>query len=167
MSRIQAFLAIPCILSLSASDPSSSQQQILRAQYAWGYSGFDGQGKGDLSLLIEPQNGRLIAEIHGMGERLAMIEGNKAQGYNLQIPRQSIDKKGLSFSDLPLPLLSRLGDVDGLYRFLQCGVFEGVKVTRKDAQGPLKMRYRGYDDKKREYMVWLERTRFERGNNKL
>ncbi len=164
MNHFLLFATLPCLVSLCASETRDVQAQPLRAQYVWGYSGLDGQGKGDLSLLIEPASGRLIAEIHGMGERLAMIEGDQAQGYHVQIPRQAVDRKGLPFSSLPLPLLARLGDVKGLYRFLHTGNLEGVKVTRKDAQGPLKMRYRGFDEQKREYMVWLERKRFEMGN---
>jgi hypothetical protein len=44
---------------------------------------------------------------------------------------------------------------------LTTGAGAGVKVTRRDASGPVKLRYLGADDKGREIMVWLTRTRWE------
>jgi hypothetical protein len=57
-----------------------------------------------------------------------------------------------------------VGSVDALYRLLTEGSGAGVKVTRRDASGPVKLRYQGSDDKGREIMVWLARTRWELQN---
>lgn len=63
----------------------------VRAQYGWGYSGSGGEGTGTLNLLMEPISGRLVAELHGLGERLLLLEGDRATGYHLQVPgRNSI-----------------------------------------------------------------------------
>ena len=135
--------------------------QALRAQYGWGYAGSDGEGKGTLSLLLEPATGKTVLEIHGLGERLVFLSGNKSTGYRVQIPRQHIDETAPNLGALPLPFLPELGTTDGLYRLVTEGVGTGVKVTRKDAKGPVKLRYTGKDDKGHEIMVWLERTRWE------
>ncbi|NTV74993.1 MAG: hypothetical protein HGA66_12395, partial [Holophaga sp.] len=39
----------------------------------------------------------------------------------------------------------------------------GVKVTSRDKDGPVKMRYQGVDENGKELTVWLTRTRWERG----
>ena len=133
----------------------------LRAQYGWGYAGADGEGKGTLSVLLEPSSGRLVLEIHGLGERLVFLSGDRATGYRVQVPRREVDEIAPGLDRLPLPFLPQLGTVEGLYRFLAQGEGKGVKVTKKDAKGPVKLRYTGEDDRGREVMVWLTRTRWE------
>lgn len=131
----------------------------LRAQYGWGYAGSDGEGKGTLSLLLEPTTGKIVLEIHGLGERLVFLTGDRASGYRVQIPRQHVDEKATALAALPLPFFPQIGSCEGLYRLVTEGA--GVKVTRKDAKGPVKLRYSGKDDQGHEIMVWLERTRWE------
>lgn len=151
------FLFIPAQL---AQTPQPAPQP-LRAQYGWGYAGADGEGKGTLSLLLDPATGRVVLEIHGLGERLVFLTGDRASGYRVQIPRQNVDARSASLGALPLPFLPQLGSCEGLHRLLTEGGGAGVKVTRKDAKGPVKLRYAGKDDRGREVMVWLERTRWE------
>ena len=141
--------------------PAPAPKPLLRAQYQWGYVGADGQGKGTLSVLIDPATGRTVLELQGLGERLMLLDGDSSAGYRVQIPRQKLDEKAATLAALPLPFFPQLGSPDGLYRMLADGTGTGVKVTRKDAKGPVKLRYQGNDDKGREVMVWLERTRWE------
>jgi hypothetical protein len=137
---------------------------LLRAQYQWGYAGADGQGKGTLSVLLQPATGRTVLELQGLGERLMLLEGDRATGYRVQIPRQKLDERAATLGAVPLPFLPQVGSPDTLYQMLTTGAGAGVKVTRKDAQGPVKLRYQGTDAKGREVMVWLERTRWELAN---
>lgn len=133
----------------------------IRAQYGWGYVGPEGEGKGSLSVLLEPASGRVVLEIHGLGERLVLLTGDRAGGYRVQIPRQHLDDHAATLAGLPLPFLPQVGSCEGLYRLLAEGGGPGVKVGRKDAQGPVKLSYTGKDDKGHEVMVWLNRTRWE------
>ena len=143
--------------------PAPAAKPLLRAQYRWGYAGADGQGKGVLSVLLEPATGRTVLELQGLGERLMLLEGDSAGGYRVRIPRQDLDERAAALGDIPLPFFPQLGTADALYRMLAEGAGTGVKVTKKDDQGPVKMRYQGADAKGREVMVWLERTRWELG----
>ena len=136
---------------------------ILRAQYGWGYAGADGQGKGTLNVLIEPIAGRLVLELQGLGERLMLVEGTTQEGYHIQIPRQKLDQRAPALSALPVPFFPQLGSPAALQRLLAEGTGPGVKVTKKDKLGPVKLRYEGVDDQGREVMVWLQRTRWEPG----
>jgi hypothetical protein len=152
------FLAFP---SLPAQAAEPAAMPPIRAQYGWGYAAADGEGKGTLSLLMEPNSGKLVLEIHGMGERLVLLTGDRSGGYHILIPRQNVDETAPSLGALPLPFLPQVGSCEGLYRLLTQGEGPGVKVTRRDASGPVKLRYTGKDDKGREILVWLERTRWE------
>lgn len=134
---------------------------LLRAQDQWGYAGVDGQGKGDLSVLLEPATGRAVLELQGLGERLMLLQGDRAAGYRVQIPRQKIDTSAATLAEVPLPFLPQMGSVDALYQLLADGVGPGVKVTRRDNLGPVKLSYKGADDKGKEVLVWLTRTRWE------
>ena len=134
---------------------------LLRAQYQWGYSGAAGQGKGQLNVLLAPATGRAVLELQGLGERLVLLEGDSAGGYRVQIPRQKVDASAATLAGVPLPFLPRLGSVDALYRLLSEGVGAGVKVTKRDTLGPVKLAYQGTDDKGKEVLVWLTRTRWE------
>lgn len=143
--------------------PAPAVPANLRAQYAWGYAGADGQGKGTLNVLLESASGRTILELQGLGERLMLLQGDSSSGYRVQVPRQKIDASAPTLASVPLPFLPQVGSVDALYRMLCEGTGTGVKVTRRDKQGPVKLSYKGADDKGREILVWLTRTRWELG----
>lgn len=134
----------------------------LRAQYAWGYAGAEGTGKGTLAVLLEPATGHVVLELHGLGERLVLLTGRTGQGFRVQIPRQQVDTTASTLGGLPLPFLPAVGSPEGLRALLEEGKGPGVKVTKKDASGPKKLRYDGKDERGREVTVWLERQRWER-----
>jgi hypothetical protein len=75
-----------------------------------------------------------------------------------------VDQRAPSLAGLSLPFLPRLGSPEGIHRLLTQGDAPGVKVTKKDAKGPVKMRYDGKDEEGRELTVWLARTRWEPGS---
>jgi hypothetical protein len=144
-----------------AAVPATASAPALKAQYQWGYAGADGQGKGDLAVQLDPASGQAILELQGLGERLMLLKGDTATGYRVQIPRQKIDASAPTLAAVPLPFFPQVGSVDALYQLLTEGAGAGVKVTRRDKLGPVKMTYKGNDDKGREIMVWLTRTRWE------
>lgn len=143
--------------SLSAPAPAAP----IRAQYGWGYAGPDGEGVGTLSLLMEAASGRLILELHAPGERLLLLEGDRTSGYRLQVPRQKLDQRAVSLSQLPLPFLPQVPSVEALLRLLRTGEGTGVSVLKKDAHGPLKLHWRGKDARGKDEQVWLDRKRWE------
>jgi hypothetical protein len=138
---------------------------LIRAQYQWGYAGADGQGKGTLNVLLDPGPGRTVLELQGLGDRLMLLEGDRATGYRVQIPRQKIDASAPTLDAVPLPFFPQLGGVDALYQLLVDGTGAGVTVTKRDKSGPVKLKYQGKDDRGKEVMVWLTRTRWEPQNN--
>lgn len=133
----------------------------LRAQYGWGYAGPEGEGVGLLSLLLEPGSGRLVVELHGLGERLLLVEGDRRSGYRVQVPRQKLDQQAGSLAELPLPFLPQVTTVEALLQCLQTGEAPGVAVRKRDALGPLKLHWQGRDAKGRNEQVWLDRKRWE------
>jgi len=141
--------------------PQVAPKPVIRAQYAWGYSGMDGEGSGTLSVLVEPQNGRVVLELHGLGERLMLLTGDRSAGYHVQIPRQELDKTFSDFGALPLPFLPQLGSAQALHALLTEGAAPGVKVRKRDQKGPLKLRYTGHDEHGKDVTVWMDRTRWE------
>lgn len=141
--------------------PPAPAPTAYRAQYAWGYAGIDGEGRGTLSLQWDPTSEAVVLELHGLGERLLLLTGNRASGYHLQIPRQGVDTQSASFRDLPLPFLPSLGDVKALHRLLTQGEGPGVQASRFDASGPRNLRYRGQDERGHDVTVWLTRKRWE------
>lgn len=135
--------------------------ELVRAQYGWGYSGPEGEGTGTLNLLMEPGSGRLVAELHGLGERLLLLEGDRASGYRLQVPRQKLDQRAATLAELPLPFLPQVGSVEALLRLLKAGEGPGVSVLKKDATGPRKLHWQGRDPRGKGEQVWLDRKRWE------
>ena len=133
----------------------------VRAQYGWGYTGADGEGVGTLNLLMEPGTGRLVVELHGLGERLLLLEGDRTVGYRLQVPRQKLDRRATTLAELPLPFLPHVPSVEALLSLLRTGEGPGVSVLKKDAAGPLKLHWQGKDPKGRDEQVWLDRKRWE------
>lgn len=154
--------ALPPLLAASAL-VAQAPAPLVRAQYDWGFASPDGQGKGTLSVLVDPATGRTVLELQGLGERLLLLEGSPASGFHLLIPRREVDQRAASLASLPLPFLPRLGSPEGVYRLLTEGRADGVKVTKRDTKGPVKMRYDGKDDQGKEITVWLSRTRWEPG----
>lgn len=151
----------PVQAAAQAAIPAPAPRPLLRAQYQWGYAGADGQGKGTLNVLLDPASGKAVLELQGLGERLMLLEGDRAGGYRVQIPRQKIDASAPTLTAVPLPFLPQVGNVDALYQLLAEGTGAGVKVTKRDRSGPVKLKYQGNDDRGREIMVWLTRTRWE------
>lgn len=145
---------------IEAASPSP-----LKARYDWGYLGSDGEGRGTFDVLVERASGRVVLELHGLGERMVFLQGDSSQGYRLQIPRHKVDQVEASLKDLDLPFLPQLGSVEALLRLLREGVGPGVSLTKRDAQGPLKMRYEGKDPAGKAVKVWLTRQRFEPGTD--
>ncbi len=141
----------------AAQEIPAPKTEILRAQYGWGYLGNDGEGKGTLAVLVEATTGRVVLELHGLGERLMLLEGDRAQGYRVRIPRQKLDETSARLGDLPLPFLPQLGTSEALQELILRGTGPGVKVTKQDAKGPLKLKYQGKDDLGKEVQVWLTR----------
>jgi hypothetical protein len=137
------------------------RKETLRAKYAWGYSGMEGEGQGTLNILMETGSGKVVIELYGLAERLVYLEGDKSTGYRIQIPRRELDLKAASFGELPLPFLPQLGSAENLYKLLTEGSGPGVKVTKRDGKGPVKLRYSGQDERGKDVMVWLQRTRWE------
>jgi hypothetical protein len=160
-AQAPAQMPVPVPSAAPPAPPAPAAKPLLKAQYQWGYAGADGQGKGDLSVLLDPATGRAILELQGLGERLMLLEGSTAAGYRVQIPRQKIDTSAPTLAAVPLPFFPQVGSVDALYQLLSDGAGAGVKVTHRDKLGPVKLRYQGTDDKGREVMVWLARTRWE------
>ncbi len=156
--RLVASAPTPAAVITPANDLPSAP---LRAQYSWGYLGDDGEGKGTFSVLVNSSDGRVVLELHGLGERLMLLEGNSLSGYRVQIPRQKLDQTVSSLSELPLPFLPQIGTVEALRALILDGKGPGVKVTKKDPKGPLKLKYDGKDDRGKDVQVWLERTRIE------
>jgi hypothetical protein len=149
--------APPSAPALTAPAPAAP----IRAQYGWGYAGADGEGVGTLSLLMEPASGRLVLELHAPGERLVLLEGDNATGYRLQVPRRQLDQRAPFLAQLPLPFLPQVPSVAALLRLLRTGEGAGVSVQKKDAMGPLKLRWQGKDPRGKDEQVWLERKRWE------
>jgi hypothetical protein len=133
----------------------------VRAQYGWGYEGPDGEGTGTLSVLVDAATGKLVLELHGLGERLLLLEGDRAAGYRVQVPRQKLDRRSPTLAGLPLPFLPEVASPEALLKLLRTGEGAGVNVTKGDAQGPVKLHWRGEDAKGREEQVWLDRKRWE------
>jgi len=137
--------------------------QPIRAQYGWGYDGPGGEGVGTLSLLMDTASGRLILELHAPGERLLLLEGDRSSGFHLQVPRQKIDQRAATLGQLSLPLLPQVASVEALLKLLRTGEGPGVSVMKRDAQGPLKLHWRGKDARGKDEQVWLDRKRWEEG----
>ena len=152
-----AFWVLPARVEAPPSSP-------LKARYDWGYLGADGEGRGTFDVLVDPASGRLVLELHGLGERMVLLQGDAAQGYRLQIPRHKVDQLEHSLKDLDLPFLPQLGSVEALLKLLRQGLGPGVRVTKQDALGPKKMRYEGKDPEGKAVKVWLSRERFEPGS---
>jgi hypothetical protein len=134
----------------------------VRAQYGWSFEAAEANGSGTLSLLMEPASGRLVLEIHSYGERLALLSGDAASGYRLQLPKEQKDLTRPSLAELPLPFLPEVKSVDALLRALEKGEGSGLAVLKaKEGEPPLKLRYKCLDEKGETVLLWLTRKRWE------
>jgi hypothetical protein len=147
-------LVPPALLQQDAPTPPAAP---LRASYGWGYVGPEGEGTGTLNVLVDRTTGKVVMELHGLGERLLILEGDRASGYRVQIPRDKVDTRGATLADLPLPFLPAVGSPEALLRLMMEGAGPGISVQKKDAKGPVKMHYQGKDPKGRPEEVWLTR----------
>ena len=148
----------------AAQEAPAPKIEIIRAQYTWGYLGNDGEGKGTLAVLVDATTGHVVLELHGLGERLMLLEGDRIKGYRVQIPRQKLDETAPKLDELPLPFLPQISTPEALRNLITSGTGAGVKITKKDAKGPVKLKYQGKDDLGKEVQVWLQRTRIETGD---
>ena len=148
----------------AAQEAPAPKIEIIRAQYTWGYLGNDGDGKGTLAVLVDATTGHVVLELHGLGERLMLLEGDRIKGYRVQIPRQKLDETAPKLDELPLPFLPQISTPEALRNLITSGTGAGVKITKKDAKGPVKLKYQGKDDRGKEVQVWLQRTRIETGD---
>ena len=57
--------------------------------------------------------------------------------------------------------LNKFINQDALHKLLTEGSGPGVKVTKRDGKGPVKLRYSGQDERGKDVMVWLQRTRWD------
>lgn len=133
----------------------------VRAQYKWSFAGAKQSGSGSLVVLMEPASGKLTLEVFSFGERIAFVDGDAAMGYRLLLPKQEIDRVAPALADLPLPFLPQAGSVDALARALALGEGAGLSVGKRDAAGPVKLRYEGQDDAGAPIEVSLTRKRWE------
>lgn len=157
---VQLLATQPPNVPPTAPDQTTTRT-VLKAQYAWGYSGMEGEGKGTLTILIEPSTEKVVLELYGLGERLMFLTGDRVGGYRVLIPRRDLDLKGATFGELPLPFLPQLGSAEALHKLLTEGGGPGVKVAKRDGKGPVKLRYSGQDERGKDVMVWLQRTRWD------
>ncbi len=146
------FPMLPTLAPPSIQEPAPAP---FRALYGWGYLGAEGEGQGTLAVLIESHTGKVVLELHGLGERLLLLTGDAASGYHVQVPRQKLDARAATLAGLPLPFLPQVGSAEAFKALLTEGRGAGVKVTQRGALGPLKLHYTGKDPQGREEQVWL------------
>ena len=77
------------------------------------------------------------------------------------MPRQNVDQRAGNLAALPLPFLPQVASVEQLDRLLRTGAGPGITVTKQDAQGPVKLTWKGRDLKGKEEQVWLDRKKWE------
>lgn len=133
----------------------------VKAQYKWSFRGATESGSGSLTLRLEPASGKLVLEVFTYGDRLALVDGDGASGYQLVLPKEKVDRTVPSLADLPLPFLPQAGSVEALARALALGEGEGLSVEKRDGQGPVKLRYAGQDEAGKPVEVRLTRKRWE------
>ena len=133
----------------------------LRAEYKWSFRGAQESGSGSLVLLLEPASGKLVLEVFSYGERLALVDGDAAAGYQVVLPRQNLNRTVPTLAELPLPFLPQAGSAETLARALATGEGEGLAVEARDAQGPRKLRFHGQDDAGAAIEVQLTRKQWK------
>jgi hypothetical protein len=156
-----ALTILPALLLFLPALAAQPQPQAFRAMYDWGFSSPSGEGKGTLAVLVDTSIGKVVVELHAIGERLVLLEGDGERGYRLLIPRNGIDESSPALGDLHIPFLPTLNDTADLVRLLLDGAGPGIKASRRDSKGPKRLRWDGKDHRNEPCTVWLKRTRFE------
>ena len=133
----------------------------LKAEYKWSFRGAADSGSGTLALRLEPASGKLVLEVFSFGDRLALVDGDSADGYQVVLPKEQVNRTVPGLADLPLPFLPQSGSVEALARALADGEGEGLSVEKRDTRGPVKLRYTGRDNAGRPVEVQLIRKRWE------
>ena len=133
----------------------------LRAQYKWSFRGAKDSGSGTLALRLELSGGKLVLEVFTYGDRLALVDGDAAGGYQLVLPKEKVNRTVPALAELPLPFLPQAGSVEALARALANGEGEGLSVEKRDERGPIKLRYAGRDSEGNPVEVVLTRKRWE------
>jgi hypothetical protein len=133
----------------------------LKAQYKWSFRGAKDSGSGTLALRLEPVGGKLVLEVFTYGDRLALVDGDSAGGYQLVLPKEHVNRTVPALAELPLPFLPQAGSVEALARALANGEGDGLSVEKRDGQGPVKLRYTGRDSSGNPVEVHLTRKRWE------
>ena len=133
----------------------------LRAEYKWSLRGEKESGSGSLVVLLTPASGRLVLEVFSYGDRLALVDGDTAAGYQVVLPKQDVNRTVPALEDLPIPFLPQAGSVDALARALAFGEGDGLSVDTRDGLGPVKLGFTGQDDAGRPIAVQLTRKRWQ------
>lgn len=162
----QAAPAAPVLVPVPATAPAAPAPVPLpfasvRAKYKWSLRDGKESGSGTLVVLLAPASGKLVLEVFSYGDRLALVDGDTARGYQVVLPREQVNRTVPTLAELPLPLLPQAGSVEALARALGLGEGEGLSVEDRDAEGPLRLRYRGQDDAGHPVEVQLIRKLWE------
>jgi hypothetical protein len=155
------FVPTACIQSAPNVEPTSAP---LKAQYGWGYVGDGGEGTGTVNLLLDAATGKLVIELFGLGERLFFLSGDASKGYRLQIPRDKVDVRAATLSELSVPYFPKTTGLESLQRLLESGEGDGVSVSKRDDKGPVKLQYQGQDSRQKPFTVWLTRKLWDKKN---
>ncbi|HTL98456.1 MAG TPA: hypothetical protein VL181_06585 [Holophagaceae bacterium] len=132
----------------------------LRAEYKWSLRGAKDGGSGTLVVLLQPASGKLVLEVFTFGERLALVDGDAAAGYQVVLPKEQVDRTVAGLADLPLPFLPQTGSVDSLARALAFGEGRGITVRQRDNLGPSRLAYEGLAEDGSALEVELIRKRW-------
>ena len=82
-----------------------------------------------MSVMVEEPSEAVVIELQGMGERIMLLPGDRLGGYRLRVPRQGVDLSRPDLAPLPLPLLPKVENAQGLAILLRQGTAPGVDVT--------------------------------------
>ncbi|HEU4952044.1 MAG TPA: hypothetical protein VFT46_08820, partial [Holophagaceae bacterium] len=64
----------------------------VRAKYKWSLRDGKESGSGTLVVLLAPASGKLVLEIFSFSDRLALVDGDSARGYQVVLPRQQVNR---------------------------------------------------------------------------
>ena len=136
----------------------------LKAEYKWSIHNATDSGSGSLVLRLEPGPGKLVLEVFTYGDRLALVDGDAAGGYQIVLPKEHVNRIVPSLSELPLPFIPQTGSIEALARALADGEGAGLSVEKRDVLGPVILRFTGRDGAGKPVWVQLTRKRWLPGN---